>query len=504
MKKAKAMRWPKLPSAIVQATLSGHSTLGLVAAALIYIVCLTGVPSVFAKEFMLWEAPQAPRVERASTDIMTRALTSTFAMASAEGEVELVMVFGPEPDQPQLRGRAYGDGRERIWAFDAAGANPIEVQTPATAFFTELHENFHASQWGGWLVGFSGVALTALLFSGLFSHPRILRDAFKLRRGGAWRLQEADLHNRLSVWAAPFHFVIALTGAFLGLATILGAIVALALFSGDFNRASAILAGENATPPQAASRMADVGALARIVEAENAERDVGFILVSRPGQERQRVFIDVVSPRDLAGGQTFIVDEAGAAHASNGYLDGSFAQQLRGAMIPLHYGNFGGLAIKLIYALLGVGLCVIISSGVSIWSARRRETGRPAPRWTRAWIALAWGQVFALSLASAAAFLGQPPMPYWLGLGVAALATAAPRVNAVAYARAWRAIAGASLCVPAIIALLQHGMPANAAVYAWVNATLLFCGGALMYSAAAGAALPPPATPVLDSHSGRP
>jgi hypothetical protein len=33
------------------------------------------------------------------------------------------------------------------------------------------------------------------------AHPRIFKDAFRLRIGGSVRLEQADLHNRLSVWA---------------------------------------------------------------------------------------------------------------------------------------------------------------------------------------------------------------------------------------------------------------------------------------------------------------
>ena len=503
MRRQRSKRWPSLASSVVQATLSGHSTLGLVAAALVYVVCLTGVPSVFAKELMRWEAPAAAHVTHASTDTMTRALLSTWEMAKAAGDVELVMVFAPEPGLPQLRGRAFGDGEERIWFFDGEGANPVPLHTPATAFVTELHENFHASAWGGALVGFSGIVLAALVISGLFSHPRILRDAFKLRRGGSWRLQEADVHNRLGVWAAPFHLVIALTGAFLGLATILGAAAALILFSGDFDKAASILSGDDPAIRQGASSMSDVSALARTVEAIDANTDVGFILVSRSGQAGQQVFIDVVSRRDLAGGQTYIVDQTGAARAANGYLNGSFAQQLRGAMVPLHYGDFGGLAVKAIYALLGVGLCVVISTGVSIWIARKRERGSPAPGWARLWTALAWGQVLALSLAAAAAFLGQDPMPYWIGLGLAALATGAVRLSLRAFARIWRAVAGAGLGLVAFFAFAREGLPPES-FSLLVNAVLLACGGGLAVSALTGAAAPPPEPGALDLHSHRP
>jgi uncharacterized iron-regulated membrane protein len=494
-----AKRWPSLPTSVVQATLSGHSTFGLVAAALIYIVCLTGVPSVFAKELMRWEAHNAPIVETATIEAMARVLDSTLALAGPERDLYGVMVFAPEPDMPLLRGRAVGPDYERIWAFDARGENPVVFSTPASDFITVLHEDFHASTWGSWLVGISGAALFALVLSGLFAHPRIFRDAFKLRWGGSWRLQEADLHNRLSVWGAPFHLVIALTGAILGLFTLIGAIAALILSSGDLDRAGAILSGETATARPAVSTMADIHELTRRVEAVSDTTDVGFIYVSRAGRPDQKVFIDVVGHGELAGGQTYIVDDAGAVQRANGYLDGSFAQQWRGALIPLHYGSFGGLAIKIIYGLLGAGLCVIVSTGVTIWVARRRERGLAVPGWARIWIAVAWGQVAALTLAAAGAMLGAPALWVWLATGVLALSSAAIPSDARAFARIWRALAGASLSAPVAAHMAIHGwLSAGPALS--VLAALLALAFGLIASALAGAALPPRQIVQLDAN----
>src|SRR5690606_23959509 len=60
--------------------------------------------------------------------------------------------------------------------------------------------------------------LCALIITGFLAHPSIVKDAFKLRNGSSARLGQVDLHNRLSVWGAPFHLMIALTGAYYGLA----------------------------------------------------------------------------------------------------------------------------------------------------------------------------------------------------------------------------------------------------------------------------------------------
>jgi hypothetical protein len=45
-------------------------------------------------------------------------------------------------------------------------------------------------------------------------------------------------------------------------------------------------------------------------------------------------------------------------------------------------------------------LCVVTSSGVTIWLTRRRDKGRPAPTWERIWTATVWGQPVALLLAA--------------------------------------------------------------------------------------------------------
>jgi uncharacterized iron-regulated membrane protein len=498
MSERTAKRWPSLPAPVVQATLSGHSTFGLVAAALVYIVCLTGVPSVFAKEMMRWEAHNAPIVETASIEAMARVLDHTLALAGPDRDLYGVMVFAPEPDMPMLRGRAVGPDFERVWAFDARGENPVNFSTPASDFITVLHEDFHASTWGSWLVGISGAALFALVLSGLFAHPRIFRDAFKLRRGGSWRLQEADLHNRLSVWGAPFHLIIALTGAILGLVTLIGAAAALILSSGDLERAGAILSGETGAARPAVSTMTDIPELARRVEALSDATDVGFIYVSRAGQPEQKVFIDVVGHGELAGGQTYIVDDAGAVQRANGYLDGSFAQQWRGALIPLHYGSFGGLAIKFIYALLGAGLCVIVSTGVTIWVARRRERGLPVPGWARIWIAVAWGQIAALALAGAGAMVGAPPLLVWIAVGILALASAAFPADGRAFARIWRVLAGVSLGAPVAAHIAIHGWVTAGPALSVLAALVLLALG-LIASALAGAALPPRQIAQLDA-----
>ena len=103
----------------------------------------------------------------------------------------------------------------------------MRTAAPWTEFIAELHMQLHLPRtWGLYLVGLTGVALFSSLISGLLSHPRY--QGRILRWGGSRRLQEADLHNRLGVWGLPFHVVVSVTGALLGLSSLIVGVLALA------------------------------------------------------------------------------------------------------------------------------------------------------------------------------------------------------------------------------------------------------------------------------------
>ncbi len=228
----------RIPAGFVRAVLRGHSSLGLAFAALIYLICLSGSIAVFAHEFQRWESAAAPQVTAVTPDAVQAAFEGAIA-AGGKG-VEHVYITLPTPDFPRLL--LHVDAAEdREFLADAAGKLVPGKAFAWTEFITRLHINLHLPRtWGGFLVGLIGVALLSSLISGILAHPRIFRDAFHLRLGGSRRLQEADLHNRLGVWALPFHVIISLTGAFLGLTTIIVGVLGMAMFNGDVNKVYAL------------------------------------------------------------------------------------------------------------------------------------------------------------------------------------------------------------------------------------------------------------------------
>lgn len=479
----------RVPADFVRAVLKGHSALGLAFAAVIYLVCLTGSLAVFAREFQRWELADAPQVETIAPQAVQRALAE--AVRRAGQGVEHGYIRLPAPDLPQATITIEAKERETVWLVDADGNLAGHGETPWTEFLIRLHVNLHLPHaLGVFLVGLTGVALLSSLISGLLAHPRIFRDAFHLRLGGSRRLQEADLHNRIGVWALPFHVIVSLTGALLGLTTLIVGVLGMALFQGDSAKVYELFLPPE---PKEDSRPAPV------IDLQPLFRQVGQTLA--PGARIDMVLLE--HPTEMGGAAWFMLehDNGRLANADSFAFtrDGTLYYEKRGeannlgesilgSVGKLHFGWFGGGLVKIVYGLLGLGLTYLAAGGVTIWLARRRDKRNPAPRLERLWAATLWSQPVALGAAAIAALIFPAagtalPLSLWCGLTLILLA-GGQFASAEAASRAGRTATGALL----IVVSLVHGlMIGGGDPMAWLlDGVMLVTGAALLLRLRAG------------------
>jgi uncharacterized iron-regulated membrane protein len=380
---------------IVRAVLSGHSILGIAFAAVIYIVCLSGTLSVFMRDFQRWEQPNAPVVHELSDTAIARAVTT---MGQRTGPEKAFYVGLPAADLPRLTLSSGDDADDETWIADADGNLAVRQHDPWIDFLGDLHTQLHLPEsWGRFVVGLAGVALLSSLISGVLAHPRIFRDAFHLRLGGSRRLEQADLHNRLGVWPLPFHILVSLTGALLGLSTVIVGVLALLLFRGDTAKVYALLATPPAPIDARAAPMPDVAGLLATARSHAPGAAPRQIRISHWGRRDMRFEITASRPRLIAQQDTITFGANGGVVAEKHPAGLTIGEQILGSLGQLHFGWFGGVAIRIAYGLLGLALCVVTSSGITIWLARRRDKGRAAPGWERLWAAISWGQPVAIA-----------------------------------------------------------------------------------------------------------
>lgn len=468
----------RIPAGFVRAVLRGHSSLGLAFAALIYLICLSGSIAVFAHEFQRWESASAPQLTEASPDAVQTAFES--AIAAGGPGVEHVYITLPTADFPRLLLHVDAD-QDREFVADAAGKLAPSTEFAWTEFITRLHINLHLPRtWGGFLVGLIGVALLSSLISGILAHPRIFRDAFHLRLGGSKRLQEADLHNRLGVWALPFHIIISLTGAFLGLTTIIVGVLGMAMFNGDVGKVYALFIPE---PPVDDPRPAPVLDL-RPMYAK-LPQDGGrltYIFTEHPTEMGGAALFNVKQPDRMAGTDSYAFRRDATIYNAQKATDNNLGEDLLGGMGQVHFGWFGGGIVKIVYFALGLALTYLAASGVHIWLARRRDKGRPAPGWERAWAATVWGQpagIAAAAVAGLAIASAPAAIAAWLIVSLVFLALAI-RLPATRLSQLGRLATAALTLAAAATHLALRGGIGTADPMAWIVNLSLIAGGAAL------------------------
>lgn len=378
-----------IPPKLVKSSLSSHSWLGLFIGGLMYIICLSGTVVVFYEEIERWEQPVAEESLTVDPQILEQSFNQ-YMTSGAEITEHMYLVF---PNKVLPRAKVSSDFEGRYINQDGSlGAAALD---DLSSLLIGLHINLHLPvNIGIVIVSAIGALLCALIITGFLAHPSVVKDAFKLRSGGSGRLGQMDLHNRLSVWGAPFHLMIALTGAYYGFILLLTGMFALSMDGATTESIS-----EQIFPLEPAlENQASVYGVAMAIEQVRELSPDGkmlYMIVHDANTENRFMEFYVQQPGLLAWSENYRFDISGNYLGTAGYTEGPAAQQLLYSVYRIHFGHFGGFITKLLYVVLGLSLTVVSATGINIWLEKRKY--RDALNLI--WPGLVWGMPLALTVA---------------------------------------------------------------------------------------------------------
>jgi uncharacterized iron-regulated membrane protein len=380
----------------VKRSLAAHSVLGLSAAACMYWICLTGTLLVFAAQLARWEQPQVVESMQYKGAQVESAVLS-YLRAHPDEKEKSVTIMLPTEEMPRMV--AHGETDSYFINVDGSLGDRVDHE------WLEFVEHFHTSlhmphSIGTIVVSVFGVMLGSLIISGLYAHPRIFRDAFRLRLGGNRRLQLVDVHNRLGVWGLPFHLMIAVTGALFGMISILVLLAAPKYFDGDRDAIVDAVYGPDPVIEAAAQDLQLAQALQNY-EARFADTTPIFLIAQNIGSANQFIEIGATVPGRLIYSEMYRFYADGRYQGYQQLSDGPVGRQIVYSIYRIHFGQFGGLWVRFAYLVLGLSMTVLAATGVSIWLARRG--GRD--RLNDLWCAVVWGTPLAFVLTFFAALL---------------------------------------------------------------------------------------------------
>ncbi len=405
-----------------------HSWVGIVTAILLFIVCFTGALAVLSRpELKIWANPELHQLSTLPREKISE-IINTYHKKVPKRFGENIHVYLPTGHNTHLLtilfeshhgDENYTEAAAYAYQFDprnyklvneyygATGYFYEHRKTDAPAFIGHFHADLHLGRPIGLiLTGFLGLTLLVSTLTGLFIHRQFFKELFTFRRKKPLDIIINDGHKIMGIWGSLFHAVIGFTGAFLGLATvILLPAAAFVSFGGDQDK---LIEKFTAIPEP-------------VISEQFQATDISTILADAQRRYPKAKIIDLtIMAHNDANAQAYIRLIGGEAVASQllkYHGSGEFVKSMSsfgdipGASIkvlellfPLHFGNFAGVFVKLIWLLLGLTTALLPLSGMMMWLAKRSRGNSPTlsrqayQRWNRVIIGTCGGLVLACAI----------------------------------------------------------------------------------------------------------
>jgi uncharacterized iron-regulated membrane protein len=374
-----------------------HSWVGVITAILMFVIAFTGALSVFGRpELKIWANEPLRKEIAVDWAEMERLANDHAAQVGPEYLEEVRLQPAGERGYNShmfiYEGHFEGpDGHEEhrlkwfahdphTMALTSAGEGGFEDLFAARGydmadFITQFHADLHLGRpLGLLLTGLLGLTLMASIVTGIVIHKKILRELFTFRPFRSLRLMWQDTHKVISVWAILFHFAIAFSGAFLGLAFVtLVPAAAFVVFEGDQEALLETFSSQTVPELSGESAYMRIGTVMEKAIANPDSDEVFNANVLGWGDRNARIYVNGTGERTM-GNISLLYTGADAEHVETfsnfGRLDG-VSGPILDIMLPLHFGNFGGLFVKVLWAVLGFGTAMVALTGMMLWIERR-------------------------------------------------------------------------------------------------------------------------------------
>jgi uncharacterized iron-regulated membrane protein len=236
----------------------------------------------------------------------------------------------------------------------------------------KLHVDLFAGLPGTLFLGFMGLLLLAAIVSGVVLYGPFTRKlAFgTVRREHSRWTKWLDLHNLLGIVTLVWAVVVVFTGSINTLADPL-------IKLWQFDQVAQMTAPYKGLPPP--SRFGSVEESLRAAVSREPDMKIGFIAF--PGTtfsspHHYTVFMRGNTPLTSRTLKPVLIDAQTAQVTDSRALPWYVTTLLISQ--PLHFGDYGGMPMQIIWALLDVATIVVLGSGLYLWLARRRRVAPAA------------------------------------------------------------------------------------------------------------------------------
>lgn len=371
-----------------------HTVSGIVISVVLYIIFFAGSFSFFRDEIVNWERNESVAISEDIQLDFNKTLDSLNAQYNLYGrDIELRKHY-----IEQRLGVSISPSKDTLATAEAKtnhffyldtknfNQNTYKDSYNLGEFLYRLH--FLAQipyPYGYYLSGFIAFFFLFAIITGILVHwNKIVSNFFTFRPFNKLKTLWTDAHTALGVIGLPFQFVYAVTGAFFMIKLILVAPNVLVLYNGNQAKFYEDLGYSH---PQftldSDSLKTDINMNYYVEKTKTLWNDFNAteLHIFNYGNENMHILVSGHLNYDNKisgiGEAIYKIKTGELIHKKSPIESTSYLDGVKNMLFRLHFGDYGGYALRILSFILGLISCFVIISGVMIWLVARDKKNIP-------------------------------------------------------------------------------------------------------------------------------
>lgn len=234
---------------------------------------------------------------------------------------------------------------------------------------------------GYYLSGFTALFFLFAIVTGLLLHwKKIVSNFYIFRPKEKLKTLWTDAHTALGMIGLPFQFVYAVTGAFFMIKLLIVAPAVMALYKGDQAKLYKELEYNDPEYKYGNSALAtpfNIDQLVAKTKSNWKDFEITRVFIQNYGDANMHVLVEgeMLSDKKFTGiGKVvYRIADGKEIARKNPVTQTNYLDIVKNVLYKIHFGDYGGYALKIVSFVLGIITCFVIISGVMIWLAARQK-----------------------------------------------------------------------------------------------------------------------------------
>lgn len=395
-----------------------HTISGITISALLFVIFFAGSYTLFKRDISAWQSNTSYKVKADTKLDYNKLLDSldqkyklqgrdisfffqqktfdTYVEVTATKDSTLIPKAKPlQEKKAGKRGRpSDGDGAYFKYNFFKGASTTYEQSYDLGEFLYRLHFFAQLNQvpikigtpFGYLVAGLVSFFFLFALITGLLLHwDKIVSNFFVFRPWSKVKTVWTDAHTALGLIGFPFQLIYAITGVILILNTVLLAPFTMLFYDGKAEKLYSDLDYTDARVytytykalPQKINIQSYIDRTEKLWQGSPIKR----VMIKNYGDDSMALVIEgAANPQRNFSGTGRIIYElknGKVVYQHSPLGESTYVNKVKSLIYHLHFGDYSGYALRILYFILGIMGCVVIISGILVWLVARDKKNVP-------------------------------------------------------------------------------------------------------------------------------